>query len=58
MANRTFSRVFDKEDLNDWRYKLRMVHNRAWSKWKLGSSELAELALPPGVVSQELGCYQ
>ena len=32
-----------------------MVHNRAWSKWNLGSSEIAELALPPGSVAQTPG---
>ena len=32
-----------------------MVHNRAWSKWKLASSELAALALPDGVEAQAPG---
>lgn len=55
MANKSFSRCFDKDSIDDWRCKLRLVHNRAWSKWKLACSELPELALPTGSVAQEPG---
>ena len=55
MANKSFARCFDKDSIDDWRYKLRLVHNRAWSKWKLASPELPELALPTGSVAQEPG---
>ena len=43
LANKSFSRCFDKADQTSWKSALEIVHESAWSKWSLAKDSLPEL---------------
>lgn len=48
LARKSHSICFDWKSEEDWRSKLRQVHERCWVKWELGS-HLPDLALANGI---------
>ena len=52
LSRKSYSQVFDRDD---WKEKLRKVHEHAWTKWEIAVEHKDALKLPPGTSSQRPG---